>query len=76
MYDVSKADNHWFPTYHIHHKKKLGIEELIYNPYFLYRFGPFGIVGMQINNILILANHNFVNKEKAEIKVAKIMTKD
>ncbi len=52
------------------------MEESIYNPCLSYRFGLFGIVGIQTINTFILANNNFASKEKAEIKVAKIMIKD
>ena len=76
MYGIPKVSNHWFATYHIYHKKKLGMEELTYNFYLLYRSGPFGIVRMQTDDILIFANNNFASKKKADIKVAKIITKD
>ena len=76
LYNIPKAGNHWFATYHIHYKEKLGMEELTYNPYLFYRSSLFGIVGMQINDILILANNNFTSKKKVKIKTAKIMMKD
>ncbi len=50
--------------------------ESTYKPCFLYRSDRLGIVGMQINNILILADNNFANKEEEAVKNAKIMTKD
>ena len=52
------------------------MEELTHDPCLLYRSGPFGIVGMQTNDTLILAYNDFASKEEVEIKVAKIMTKD
>ena len=76
LYGVPEAGNHWFATYHTHHKENLGMEESTYDPCFLYRSGPFGIVGMQTDDTLILADNDFANKEEAEIKVAKIITKD
>ncbi len=76
LYGVPEADNHWFATYHTHYKKKLGMEKSTYNPYFLYRSGPFGIVGIQTDDTLILANNDFASKEEVEIKARKIMTKD
>lgn len=52
------------------------MKESTYNPCFFYTFGLFDIIEIQINDILILANNNFVSKEKAAIKSAKIITKD
>ena len=52
------------------------MKESTYHPCLLYSSGPFGIVGMQTNDTLILADNNFAGKEKAAIKSAKIMTKD
>lgn len=76
LYGVLEVGNHWFATYHIYHKNKLGIKEFIYNLYLLYSFGPFGMIGIQTDNILILANNNFAGKKKSAIQIAKIMTKD
>ena len=52
------------------------MEKSTYDSYLFYRFNPFDIVGIQTNDTLILANNDFVNKEEAENKVAKIMTKN
>lgn len=73
---MPKAGNHWFATYHIYYKEKLRIIESIYDPWLLYKFGPFGIVEMQTDDILILANNNFASKKEVAIKVAKIIKKD
>lgn len=50
--------------------------ESTYNPYFLYRSGLLEILGMQINNTLILANNNFASIKKEALKDTKIITKD
>lgn len=50
--------------------------ESTYDSYLLFRFKPLGIVGMQTNNTLILADNNFANIEKETIKSTKIITKD
>lgn len=52
------------------------MKESIYNLYLLYKSGPFGIMEMQTDDILILADNNFTRKEEVEIKVVKIITKD
>lgn len=51
----------------MYYKEKFGITELIYNLCLLYWSSLLKIVGMQTNNILILADNNFVNIEKATI---------
>lgn len=76
LYSLLVVDNHWFATYHIYYKEKLAMEKLIYNSYLLYKSGLFGIMGIQTDDTLILANNNFANKEKAKIKVAKIIIID
>ena len=48
----------------------------IYNCYLLYSFSLFGIVGMQIDNTLILADNNFAYIKEDAIRSAKIMTKN
>lgn len=50
--------------------------KLIYNLCFFYKLDLFKIVEIPIDNILILANNNFASKEKAIIKVTKIIIKN
>lgn len=52
------------------------MKDLIYKFCFFYSFSSFGIVKIWINNILILANKDFVNKKKVAIKFIKITTKN
>ena len=47
-----------------------------YNPCLLYNSSSFGIVKMQTNDILILADNNFTSTEKDVIRSIKIMTKN
>ena len=37
------------------------MEQFIYNPYLLYSNKPLGIVGLQTNNTLFLANKEFAD---------------
>lgn len=48
----------------------------IYDPYFLYSSGLFGIMGMQTNDIFILAHNDFSSIEEDTIKSAMIMIKE
>lgn len=47
--------------------KKFGINELTYNPCLLNKSSLLENMKMQINDILILANNNFVNNEEIVI---------
>lgn len=76
LYCIHKARNHWFATYHTYHKDKLGMRESTYDSCFLYISDPFGIVRMQTDITLILANNEFISIEEDTIKSAKIITKD
>ena len=71
LYNIPKAFNHWFATYHTHHKKKLKITKLIYDLCFFYRSSPLVIVGMPINDIQILTDNNFANKKKKPLEMQK-----
>lgn len=50
--------------------------ELIYDPCFLYSSSSLGIIRMQIDDILILADNNFASTKENAIRLAKIMTKN
>ncbi len=50
--------------------------ESTYDPCFFYRSGSLGIVGMHIDNTLILTDNNFASKEKEAVTNAKIMIKN
>ena len=50
--------------------------ESTYDPCLLYSSSSFGIVGMQTDDTLILADNDFASTEEDAIRSAKIMTKD
>lgn len=76
LYSVFKTENYWFAIYHSHHINKLGMKQSTYNPCLLYRSDPLGIIGLQTDNTLLLANNTFANAEEKAIKHAKLMSKD
>ncbi len=47
-----------------------------YNPCLIYRCEPFGIVGLQTDDTLMLANNTFAAIEEEAIKTAKFITKE
>jgi hypothetical protein len=80
LYGVSEAGNHWFKTYHGHHTDKLRMIQSTYDSCLLYitiTIGHIGmgIVGMQTDDTLILADQSFVVIEEEAVHSAKIMTK-
>jgi hypothetical protein len=76
-YDVSKADNRWFKTYHDHHIDKLEMIQFIYDSCLLYIIDRIciSIVDMQIDDTLILADQSFAAVENKAINFVKIMIK-
>ena len=61
LYSIPKAGNYWFKTYHNYYIKELNISQSIYDFYLLHFNNPtnFGIVSLQTNNTLLLANLAF-----------------
>lgn len=76
LYDVSKVGNHYFATYYIHYKEKLGMTKSIYDLYLFYKFDLLGILRIQTNKISIPANTNFTNNKIETIKITKLIIKD
>lgn len=78
LYGIPEAGNHWFRTYHGHHTEKLGMETSTYDPCLLHCSEPdqgFGIVGMQTDDTLIVADNTFAVREEEEIQRANILCK-
>ena len=81
LYRVPEAGSHWFGTYLRHHTDKLGIVQSTYDPCLLHTDnGPengseFGVVGLQTDDTLILADATFVAKEAAKLKEAWFTSK-
>ena len=71
LYNVPEAENHWFATYHTHHKKKLGMTKSTYDPCLLLRSELLGIMRMQTDDTLILADNNFASIKKKQLNHQK-----
>lgn len=79
LYSILETIIHWFNNYHIYHINKLFIIEFTYNSCILYTISndkSFEIVGLQIDNTLILANDIFAAAKKKELKEAKLLAKN
>src|SRR5271155_1799902 len=76
LYGVPEAGNHWFKTYHSHHVQQLNMEQSTYDPCLLYSNKPLGIVGLQTDDTLFLADEEFADTEQGELHKAKFMAKE
>jgi hypothetical protein len=78
LYGIPEAGNHWFRTYHNHHMERLNMETSTYDPCLLHCSDSkqgFGIVGMQTDDTLIVADDTFAVREEEEIQRANILCK-
>jgi hypothetical protein len=76
LYGVPEAGNHWFKTYHSHHVQQLHMDQSTYDPCLLQSNKPFGIVGLQTDDTLFLADEIFAEVEQNELRKAKFMAKE
>jgi hypothetical protein len=72
---VPEAGNHWFNTYHSHHIKKLSIEQSTYDPCLLHSTKPFGVVGLQTDDTLFIADNQFAEQEQIQLEKAGFLAK-
>ncbi|KAI0992684.1 hypothetical protein K3495_g15501, partial [Podosphaera aphanis] len=78
LYGIPESGTHWFKTYHNHHLQNLEMQTSTYDPCLLVtknKEGPFGIVGLQTDDSLILGDSRFIEKENFELGKAKLIAK-
>jgi hypothetical protein len=77
LYGIPEAGTHWWVTYNKHHKEKLSMESSTYDPCLLISTPskPFGVVGMQTDDTLILGSTEFSKTEDQELNKAKLLAK-
>jgi hypothetical protein len=84
LYGIPEAGNHWFRTYHSHHVEHLRMTQSTFDPCLLYSIDTsnseepagFGIVGLQTDDTLILADAKFAESEEVELRKAQFLAKD
>jgi hypothetical protein len=77
LYGIPEAGNHWFRTYHQHHTKMLAMDQSTYDPCLLATHDKgYGIVGLQTDDTLILADDKFAEAEQTELTKAKFIAKE
>lgn len=78
LYGIPESGMHWYRRYSKFHLVDLYIETSIYDPCLFVtheKEGPFGIVGMQTDDTLILGDEAFVKRENVELEKAKLIAK-
>jgi hypothetical protein len=72
LYGIPEAGTHWWATYYKHHKEKLLMTTLSYDPCLLIitKKEAFGVVGMQTDDTLFLASDEFAALEDSELQKA------
>jgi hypothetical protein len=77
LYGIAEAGTHWWATYSKHHKDKLFMATSTYDPCLLVTTTEdgFGIVGMQTDDTIILADEPFSTLEENELLNAKFIAK-
>ena len=65
LYSIPEAGNYWFKIYYNYYIKELNMSQFTYDLCLFYLNNPtnFGIVGLQTNNTLLLANLVFAALE-------------
>jgi hypothetical protein len=77
LYGVPEAGNHWFNTYHRHHIEELQMDQSTYDPCLLYtNRNGFGIVGLQTDDTLFLADETFAKSEETKLREANFLAKE
>ena len=77
LYGIPEAGTHWWATYYKHHKEKLFIVTLLYNPCLLIttKKEAFKVVSMQTNDTLFLASKEFAALKDNKLQKAYLTTK-
>jgi hypothetical protein len=76
LYGVPEAGAHWFNTYQKHHKNKLSMIESTFDPCLLHTESiHFGVIDIQTDDTLILADDEFATLEENELTRAHLTSK-
>jgi len=77
LYGIAEAGTHWWATYNKHHKEKLLMTTSTFDLCFLITTTgtPFGIIGMQIDNTIILGDKQFSAFKKDELVKVSLIAK-
>ena len=70
LYGIAEAGTHWWATYSRHHRDKLGMTTSTYDPCLLIssdRSKGFGVIGMQTDDTIMLADRRFHDDEDAQM---------
>ena len=76
LYRVLETGNYQFKTYYLYYVQQRHMDQSMYDPYLLQSNKPFGIVGLQTDNTLFLADETFVEVEQNKLYKVKFMAKE
>ena len=75
LYEIVESGIYWFQTYHKHHVKKLKMTSFIFDICLLFNDNMITIVGLQIDDSLIIDIIEFMNMKSRELHVFDLMVK-
>jgi len=67
LYGLAESGAHWFETYHKHHLNKLDMVQSTFDPCLLIEKTGRGLVGLQTDDSLILADDTFAAREQEQL---------
>ena len=76
LYGVPEAGNHWFKTYQSHHINQLHMSPSSYDLCLLQSNDPFGVIGLQTDDTLILGEEAFAALEQEKLVDARFLSKE
>lgn len=77
LYGIPEAGNHWHNRYHHHHLQKLNMIPSTFHPCLLHTTDDvLGLIGLQTDDTLILANFIFAAREEDQLEEAKFLAKE
>ena len=77
LYGVLEASNYQFRTYYDYYTQELKMTQLTYDPYLLHTLtNGFGLVRLQTDDTLFLADPEFARNEETKLQKAKFLAKD
>lgn len=79
LYGIPEVGNHWFNSHHSHHLDKFSMTQSSYDPCLLYirdNSSGFGIVGLQTDDTLFLADETFAMEEEKQLHKVNLLAKE
>jgi hypothetical protein len=73
LYGIPESGTYWYNRYSRYYEVNLSMETSIFDPcLYITKNSEFGLVGMQTDDMLILARKGFIEKENKKLHKANI----